>query len=124
MRGKDAVIAAQLAAGRTQADAARAAGCSVATVERRVHDTAFRQHVEQLRADLFAAAADALAAAAAEAVSVAVALMRAAESEPVRLAAAKAILQLAPAWREGVDLERRIGALEAEAGTTTGGKGQ
>lgn len=113
-RAVDAALVAQLAAGRLQADAALAAGCSLSTVERRLRDEAFRQRVEQARTALFAATAARLVGAAVDAVERLAELAQAAESESVQLAACRSILQLAPAWRSAVHVEPLLDELRAD----------
>ena len=51
--GRDDILAAALAGGRSHAKAAEAAGCSRATVSRRLLDPAFRERVSEVRRAIF-----------------------------------------------------------------------
>ncbi len=96
-----------LAAGQTHAAAARAAGCSARTVDRRVL-AGFRRRVQEARAAALRRAADLLVDAAVEAVGELRVLMRFADSDAARVSAARALVTLAPVWRDAVEVEARL----------------
>ncbi len=97
-----------LAAGQTHAAAARAAGCSARTVDRRVLAAGFRRRVQEARAAALRRAADLLVDAAVEAVGELRVLMRFADSDAARVSAARALVTLAPVWRDAVEVEARL----------------
>src|SRR5262245_12875208 len=111
-RKGDAALVLALAGGHTVRDAARLAGVGERTATRRVADGAFRRRVADLRAEMVARAAGQLADGMAEAAATLRSLLQA-ESEPVRLAAARAILEIGNRLREAVELEARLQAVEA-----------
>lgn len=108
----EGAMLAALAVGASQSEAAKAAGCSVRTVRRRIGDPEFRA---ALAVERDAVASEALAVAAGELVTT---LRRLAElrdqSEnlPVSLGAAKAIMAAYAALRTEHDLSDRLAALE------------
>ena len=114
-------LVAALAAGATLVDAARQAGVSERTVRRRLDDPAFCQQVDEARAAMLTQAVARLTAASVAAVETLQTLL-AAEPAFVRLAAARAILDLGLKYREHHDLTERVLALElaAEAPPSTG----
>lgn len=109
-KGETEVLAA-LARGHSAAGAARSAGISDRTVRRWLDDPAFAGRVEELRRTMLDAAVGQLADAAADAVST-LRLMLAADSEAVRVRAARAILAAVVVLRESLDLEERLAVLE------------
>ncbi len=110
-RAVDAALIAALASGQTHEVAAKSAGCSARTVDRRVADADFRRRVQEARAAVCSRVADQLVDAAVEAVNELRALMRYADSDPARVSAARAILTLAPVWRDSVEIESRLATL-------------
>ncbi len=110
-RSVDHALAAALGAGQTYAQAARAAGCSARTVDRRVLDPGFRRRVQEVRAAMYARAAAALVDASVEAVAELRCLMKNADADSARVSAARAILSLAPTWRDSTEIESRLAAL-------------
>ncbi len=110
-RAVDDALVAALAAGRTYDDAACAAGCSARTVDRRMTDPMFRRRVQELRAAMFTRTAALLVDAAVEAVAQLRHLMRSADSDPARVSAARALVTLAPVWRDAVEIEARLAEL-------------
>ncbi len=110
-RAVDDTLVAALAAGRTYDDAASAAGCSARTVDRRMTDPGFRRRVQELRAATFTRTAALLVDGAAEAVAQLRDLMRTADSDAARVSAARAVLTLAPTWRDAVEIESRVAEL-------------
>ena len=120
-KNADAALIAALATGATVRDAAAAAGVAERTVYRRLEDPTFRHQVDDARAELIATAVARLGAAATKAVGKLEDLLTA-ESEAVRLGAAKAILDAALRWREHQDLTERVAALEAHLTQEGGSK--
>jgi len=119
-RNADDAIAVALAAGQTQAGAAAAAGVSERTVARRVTDPAFRQLVSRLRGEMVGQAIGVLVAGMFGSAVVLRHLMLNAESETVRLGAARSVLELALRAREATELEERVQALEEGAAKREG----
>jgi len=118
------VLLAALAGGATHQEAATQAGVSLRTVYRRLENAAFRRQLAGARGDLIKRAIGRLAAACSAAAATLAMLLRA-DSESVRLAAAKPILELAVRMRESEELEARISVLEdqhAAAATTKGAR--
>jgi hypothetical protein len=101
-----------LAAGLTVEAAAHKAGISPRTAHRRLAEPDFRRRVTQARAAMVERALGKLADGAAEAVDTLRKLMHKAKAESVRLAAARAMLELGNRLREAVELEQRLAALE------------
>ena len=116
-RKGDSGLVAALAGGATVRDAARSAGVSERTAHRRLEDAAFARRVAEARAELIAQAVGTLADASTVAASTLRGLLKA-ESESVRLGAARSILELAVKLRESEELERRIAALEEQTAAT------
>jgi hypothetical protein len=114
-RNADESLALALASGRTLRDAAQAAGMAERTAARRWADPAFRRRVAQLRGDMVGRALGRMADGMTEAADVLRRLL-AAESESVRLGAARSLLELGVKLREGVELEERLADLERQLG--------
>jgi HEAT repeat protein len=114
-RRADEVLLLALACGATAETAAHKASIGVATVYRRLKDPDFIRRLQKVRADMVQRAAGSLTAAAMEAIKTLLALLQASNSGPVRLGAARAILELGTKLRESVELEQRIVALEQKA---------
>ena len=113
--GADAALIAALAGGSTVEDAATTAGIGTATAYRRLREPTFRKRIDEARAELIAAAVARLGAASTKAVATLEGLL-VADSEAVRLGAARAILDSALKWREHQDLTERIRVLEEQLG--------
>ena len=116
---------AALAGGSTVVDAAATANVSEATAHRRLREVDFRRQVDEARAELLGAAMARLSAASTRAVTTLADLL-AAESESVRLGAARSILDVALRWREQDELARRLDNVESwieavDARADTGG---
>ena len=111
-RNADEALALAVAAGQTLRNAAVAVGVSERTAARRWADPAFRRRVSQLRGEVVQRALARLADGMTEAADVLRQLL-AAESEAVRLGAARSLLELGVKLREPVELEERLAALEA-----------
>lgn len=88
----DDALALAIAEGRTLKAAAEKCGVSERTVRRRWADGVFRNRVVELRADILTASVGFLVSASNAAVAALVSLLKA-ESEPVRLGAARSILE-------------------------------
>jgi hypothetical protein len=111
-KAADDVLALALAAGATVADAARQAGVSERTVYRRLDDTAFRWRVTHTRASFVSQTVGLLADAMTDAARTLRDLLTA-DSDAVRLGAARAILDAGVRLRESEELAERIAVLEA-----------
>ena len=109
----DPALIVSLAAGLTNAQAAKEAGVSERTVRRRLDDPVFRQQVTAARAETVAQTAARLTAAGLGAVTTLLKLLNA-EAESVRLGAARSILDLGFKAREIGELEERLASLEKQ----------
>jgi len=114
-------LALQLAAGRTVVEAALSAGISERTAYRRLEDSIFRRRVSTLRGEMVGRATGRLADESSKAVATLAALLSA-ESESVRLGAARSILELGTKLREATEIEQRLTALEDNSDKRTNGK--
>jgi hypothetical protein len=110
-----------LACGATVEVAARQAGVSESTAYRRLADPEFRGQLQRLRADMVQRTTGALTAASTEAVKALLALMQPATPPPVRLGAARAVLELGTRLRESAELEERLAALEQQVAAQAAG---
>ena len=104
----------QLARGETIRRAARLTGFSERSVHRRLADPAFRLRIQETRAAAIENASGRLTHATAEAV-VALRHLLTSDSDQVRLGAAKAILESSLRYRDTLDFESRLNALETAA---------
>lgn len=116
-----------LAGGATVEAAARRCGFPVTVVRRKLADEKFRRRVQHARGDLTERACGLLTAAGLAAVRALAELQRASSPPAVRLAAAKAVIELGVKLRTVVDLESRVNELEAlidrqEAADTAAGR--
>jgi len=109
----ETLLIARLAAGATFTEAAKAAGVDERTVRRRWAEPEFRREVSAVRGELISSAVGRLSRHATKAVDVLAELMESAESETVRLSAARAVLTQVQELRSHTELEDRIAALEA-----------
>jgi HEAT repeat protein len=92
-------------------EAAASAGIAERTATRRKADPGFRQRVATLRGDMVQAAFGRVTDGMTEAADALRALLKA-ESESVRLGAARAICELGCKLRESIDLSERVTAIE------------
>ena len=127
-RNADDALAVALASGRTVREAAAAAGIAERTATRRAADPAFRRTVTALRGEMVQRALGRMTDGMTEAADTLRALLLA-ESEAVRLGAARAIHELGCKLRESADLAERVAALEekrdpAQAYQRVGANGQ
>jgi hypothetical protein len=113
-RNADEALALALASGQTLRAGAAAAGVAERTATRRWADPAFRRRVGELRGELVGRALGRMADGMADAADVLRQLL-AAQSESVRLGAARALLELGVRLRESVELESRLVELERRA---------
>jgi hypothetical protein len=102
-----------LACGASPEGAAQKSGLSLRTVYRRLAEPAFRQQVNQVRAEMVRRAAGMFTAAGMAAIKTFTTLQESATSEAVRLGAARAIIELGCKLRETVEMTERMAALEA-----------
>jgi hypothetical protein len=110
-RNADEALALALATGQTLRAAAEATGIGQRTVTRRWADPDFRRRVGELRAEMTSRALGRMADGMADAADMLRQLLSA-ESESVRLGAARSLLELGVKLRESVELEERLAALE------------
>jgi hypothetical protein len=108
-------LALELAAGATLKDAAKAAGISESTVERRRADPAFRKRVAALQATMMAEALGRLTNACSAAAVVLTRVMLEEKDAAVRVRAANSILAQARDIREHTQLTDRVAELERRA---------
>jgi hypothetical protein len=108
-----------LACGTTAEQAARQAGVNVRTVFRRLKNPEFRRQIQAMRADMVQRTSGTLTAAGGEAVKTMVELMRSPTPSAVRLAAARAIVELGMKVRETAELEQRLAELEERMAATS-----
>jgi hypothetical protein len=107
----DDLLAAALATGATIRDGASLAGIGERTAHRRVSDPSFRARVARMRARTVEAAMGRLTEGMVGAADTLRQLLEA-ESETVRLGAARSVLEFGVRLRETVDFEARLAALE------------
>ncbi len=105
-------LALALAEGDTVQDAAEKAGIGRTTAYRRLADPAFRQRIHALRGGMIGDAVGRMAAGMSEAAGVLRELLKA-ESEAVRLSAARSLLDIGVKLRQAVDTEERLAAVES-----------
>jgi hypothetical protein len=110
-KAEDALLLA-LAYGAGVEAAAQKCKLSPRTVYRRMEEPAFRARLFALRADMVRRTAGTLTAAGTDSVRTLLELQKAPSPPAVRLAAARAILELGVKLRETAELEARIAALE------------
>jgi hypothetical protein len=113
-KNADDRLALELAAGRTVTESAEAAGIGERTAYRRLEDPAFRRLVSELRRQMVDVIVGRLVDASTRAVKTLNDLLTA-ESESVRLGAARSILELGTKFRQLNELEERISELEARS---------
>ncbi len=114
-RKGDSDLILSLARGKTVREAAESAGIGERTAHRRLSEPVFLQLVQETRAEMMTRAMGKLADASIDPVETLVTLLKA-ESENVRLGAARTILEAGPRLRELVESETRLAALERQVG--------
>jgi hypothetical protein len=113
-RQADEALVEHLAAGHTVESAAQLSSISRATAFRRLKDETFRRRVAEAHAEMHARAMGVLSSGAVEAATRLRVLLQSGD-EKVQLAAARAILENATRYRDSVELEERLAALEEVA---------
>jgi hypothetical protein len=113
-RNADELLLMALACGATVEAAAAKAGISRATVQRRLADPAFRQQLQEVRAEMVQRTAGMLTAPAGEAVKTLLELQKGTVPHASRLGAARSVLEIGIKMRESADLEARLAAVEAQ----------
>jgi hypothetical protein len=111
-KNADPALIVALASGCMVEDAARQVGVGETTIYRRLAEPEFRRHVDEARREMLTRAVGRLADAGTEAADTLRKLLIA-DSESVRLGAARSVLELGVKLRESMELEQRIAALEA-----------
>lgn len=111
-KNEDGLLLA-LACGVTVEAAAKQCGIHERTIYRRMTAPDFKARLQELRTDMVRRAAGLLTAATNEAVRTLLSLQKEAIPAPVRLGAARAVLEIGMKLREMVDLETRMAELEA-----------
>jgi len=111
---------AALSAGKSIEGAAQEAGVSYNTVARRLKDPRFKAKLAAVQAGMVERAAQALTAASAKAINTLAELIDGAPA-PVRLGAARTMLEMAFRARESAELEARLAAVEAKLAKRFGG---
>ena len=111
----DASLAAALAGGLSQEQAAVACGTSRSTVGRKLRDPAFQARVDELAAAHARRLAQRLAQLADRAVDTLGDVLATAESDSARVSAARTVLTSALAFEEAGELEARLAALETRS---------
>jgi hypothetical protein len=110
--GSELLMAAALAGGNTQAQAAERTGVSPRTIRRRLANPEFAALVERLRVQTAEDVLQMLSEAVVGAVRTLVELTGPSMPPAVRLGAAKALLDQYPRYSAAVDVDRRLRALE------------
>lgn len=113
-KNADELLLTTLVCGGSVDNAARAAGVSGRTVQRRLADPQFRQALDKLRTEMIHRAVGMLTAASFEAVKTLLGLLESSQSGSVRLGAARAILEIGLKLREYTELAERLSAVEAQ----------
>jgi hypothetical protein len=118
-KNKDVLLAAALASGGSSAAAARKMAISKTTVKRRLRDPAFRRLVSELRDEMLSSVLGRMTDQMTGAVEKLGKLLE--EDDPaIRLRAFRASMTFGLRLRDSVDLNDRIGELEAELARKTG----
>jgi transposase len=115
-RNIDEPLLLALACGQSMEAAATKLQVSVSTIQRRLKDAKFQKRLRDVRNDMVGRATSMLTAAAMEAVKTLLDLQRHDMPPPVRLGAARSILELGAKLRESLELHERITALEMQLG--------
>jgi len=118
-KAEDALLTV-LACGATVANAARQCGVSERTVYRRLADPEFKRRLQDARADIMRRTLDLLSAGALESAKTLLTLQKDLVAAPVRLGAARTVLELGLKFREQADLEQRLQALEERSENPSG----
>jgi hypothetical protein len=111
-RNKDHQLLMALACGATAESAARQVNISESTVFRRLRNTEFSQQLQQTKSEMVQRTASMLTASGMESVKTLLELQKASNTGPVRLGAARAVLEIGMRAREFAELEGRLAMLE------------
>jgi len=114
-KNTDEALLVALACGASVENAARTAGMSPRTAQRRLAEPAFRKRLQDLRTDMAQRTGGMLTAAGMEAVKTLISLQDGSIAAAVRLGAARTVLEFGIKLRENNELAERIAALEAQA---------
>jgi hypothetical protein len=114
LKKADEILIAAFGCGATVENAARQAGVSVRTAQRRLADATFRKRCSQFRLDTAQRITGMMTVGGLEAARVLLSLLESKESANVRLRAARTFLELGPKLREETDLAARITTLEQQ----------
>ena len=109
--------------GQSVKDAAKTAGIGERTAHRRMQDGEFRRRLSNLRTRILSESVGKLTAASTTAVRTLEKLMKSAESETVRLGAARAILDRSVSMRESLELAERLERVEEQLEVQIDGSG-
>jgi hypothetical protein len=112
-RKADGELIVALACGATPENAAQKTGFGLRTVYRRLAEPDFRKQVQEVRAEMVRRVAGMLTAAGIASIKTFTTLQDSAQSESVRLGAARAIIELGCKVRESAELTERLAAVEA-----------
>jgi hypothetical protein len=123
-RKGDTELVLALACGATPENAAQKTGLSRRTVYRRLSEPAFAAQVNAMRADMVRRSAGMFTAAGMAAIKTLTTLQESANSEAVRLGAARATIELGCKLRETVEWTERVAALERHLESLLGGPDQ
>jgi len=110
--GSELLLASALAAGATQVEAAERTGVSARTVRRRLAEPEFAALVERLRVQKAEDVLEMLGDSVVRAVETLVELTGPSAPAPVRLAAARTLLEQYSRFSASVDVDRRLRVLE------------
>jgi hypothetical protein len=107
-----------LACGATVDSAARQAGVSLRTANRRLADPAFKRQVNELRWQMVDRAVGMVTAAMGESAKTLILLQKENAPYPTRLGAAKAMFEIGLKLRDQNDIEKRLAELEGQMAAT------
>jgi hypothetical protein len=110
----DTQLLLALACGASVEQAARQSGLTARTVYRRLEDAAFRRRIQKVQHEIVERTTGTLTAAATEAVKTLLELLKNTSPPPVRLGAARSVLEMGLKLREIVELMERMAALEEQ----------
>jgi hypothetical protein len=113
-KNTDDSLLAALACGAALEHAARSAGMSVRTAQRRMKEPDIRQRLQQVRATMVERTSGMITAAGMEAVKTLITLQDPSTPAGVRRAAAQTILEVGLKLRENTELAERLAAVEAQ----------
>ena len=122
-RKNNSTLMLALAIGQSVPEAARAAGVGERTVRRKLDDEEFRRELSNVRTRIIGEAVGRLTAASTLAVRTLETLLKSAESETVRLGAARTILERSVSMRESLELAERLERVEQQLEVQIDGPG-